>query len=129
MSPRRLACGLALAALLAAPAATTFAVAAVAMVDASEREAWQQRVADARAEVDRANRRRDAAQAAVDRMRHRRRPRGDAREALFQELDAARMDAVRTERALEELLDEARRGGVPPGWLRAPAAQPPAASP
>jgi len=126
--PRRLALGLALAGLLAAPSAPALAAGTQpALVDESERESWQERVAGARAELERAQKRRDAADTAVDRMRHRKHPRGEAREALFTEREAARAGLAEAERALDETLDEARRAGVPPGWLRAPAAQAPAA--
>jgi hypothetical protein len=121
---RRAALGLALAALLAAPGAPSLeAPRAEALPEASEREPWQERVAEARELVLRAQERRDAAETAVERMRHSRHPRGEAREALFAEREAARLDVAEAERALEELLEEARRAGVPPGWLRAPAAQ------
>ena len=92
--------------------------------DEAERVAWQERIAQARAALDEAQRRSDAAEAAVQKMRHRRKPRGDAREALFAERDAARTDHAEAERALAELLEQARRAGVPPGWLRADEAPP-----
>jgi hypothetical protein len=103
------------------PAATPIPVEA-------EREAWQERIAEARGTVEQAQRRSEAADAAVQKMRHRRRPRGDAREALFAERDEARGAQARAERALSELLEEARRAGVPPGWLRAAEAPPADAS-
>ena len=136
MSPRALLaalrCGVVLVLGLAGPLVAHGAPSAPAVTtarpwDESERESWQQRVAEARAELERAQQRRDAAETAVDRMRHRKHPRGEAREALFAEREAARADAAGAERALDALLDEARRAGVPPGWLRAPAAQAPAA--
>ena len=124
---RRAALGLALAALLAAPGAPTLeAPRAKTLPDAPEREPWQERVAEARELVVRAQERRDAAETAVDRMRHRRRPRGEARAALFAEREEARLGVADAERTLEELLEEARRAGVPPGWLLEPAAQSPA---
>ena len=126
---RRAALGLALAALLAAPGAPTLeAPRAQTLRDAPERGPWQERVAEARELVLRARERRDAAETAVDRMRHSRHPRGEARKALFAEREAARLDVAEAERALEELLEEARRAGVPPGWLEAPAAQSPEAA-
>lgn len=117
-----------LAALLAGPAlASPAASEARTPADAADLEDWRERIADARADVGRAHQRRDAAESAVDRMRHRRYPRGEAREALFEEREAARQAVAEAERALEETLEEARRAGVPPGWLRAPAPQPAAA--
>jgi hypothetical protein len=84
-------------------------------------------VAEARADIDSARERRDAAETAVDRMRHSRHPRGAAREGLFSEREEARAGVVEAERALDELLEQARRAGVPPGWLREPALATPAA--
>jgi chromosome segregation ATPase len=101
--------------------------AAAVLLDASQNEAWRDRLAEARSELERARERRDAAETAVDRMRHSRHPRGAAREALFAERDEARAGAAEAERALEELFEQARRAGVPPGWLRAPDAELPAA--
>jgi hypothetical protein len=125
---RRVAPGLALAGLLATAGPLPYpAPDAAARTTESERDAWQERLDEARAELSRAEQRRDAAETAVDRMRHRRRPRGDARKALFAEREQARADAEAARRALDELLEQARRAGVPPGWLQAPAVEPAAA--
>jgi hypothetical protein len=127
-APRSLAQGLALAALLAASGAPIHAAQAAAeLPDTRQNEAWSERVAEARADIDSARERRDAAETAVDRMRHRRHPRGAAREGLFSEREVARAGVVEAERALDELLEQARRAGVPPGWLRAPEPALPAA--
>ena len=117
---RRLGCALALAvtaALAGDPAPGAPADAAPA--DEGPWAVWQERVGEARQAVDRAERRSETAEAAVQKMRHRRRPRGDAREALFAERDAARAERAAAERALAELLEHARLAGVPPGLLRA----------
>lgn len=93
-----------------------------------EWSAWQQEIARARAELDRAGGRREAAEAAVARMRHRKRPRGEAREALLAERDAARAAHAEAEQALEEVVAAARRAGLPPGLLDAERAPAPAAA-
>jgi hypothetical protein len=90
----------------------------------SDRSAWEMRVRGAREAVARASARRDAAETAYDRMRHRDYPRGKAAAAVEAERSAARAAVEAANRSLEDLLEEARRAGVPPGWLRAESAEP-----
>ena len=52
-------------------------------------------------------------------MLHRRQPRGRARKALFAERDEARAACAEAEQALELALEEARRAGLPQGYLDA----------
>lgn len=126
--PRSLAPALALAALLAISGGPIHAPPATAeLADTRRNEEWKERVAEARADVASAYERRDAAETAVDRMRHSRHPRGAAREGLFSEREEARAGVAEAKRALDELLEQARRAGVPPGWLRAPEPTLPAA--
>jgi len=131
MSRRALAAGL---------AALAFAFAAAARAEPrtqrpvpiqptdADRAAWQQRVRDARKAVVRADARERDAEAAYDRMRHRDHPRGKAAQAVLAEREDARQDAEAARARLDEVLEQARRAGVPPGWLRAEAAHPGAAS-
>ena len=112
-------CALVLAALVAMPAAGPLAEPEDA---GDERAAWQERLAETRTMVEEARARAAAADLAVARMRHRRRPRGEARQSLFEEREAARAALTEAERALDETLESARRAGVPPGSLEAPAA-------
>ena len=98
--------------------------AAHAESDPSDPAGWQQRLREARAVVARAQTRQTAAEAAYDRMRSRQYPRGEAKLAIEAERTAARDDAARAQQDLEELLEQARRAGVPPGWLRATEASP-----
>jgi hypothetical protein len=120
MTRRLLCAALALAALAGMPPAATPAdPASAALPGDADGPGWQERIAEARRAVEQAQRRRETADAAVQRMRHRRKPRGDAREALFAERDEARAAQAQAERDLEALLEEARRAGVPPGWLAA----------
>ena len=121
---RRFARALALAALGGWLAALAPAPPAAAAPDDAEWSAWLERIDEARLALVQAERRSEAADLAVQKMRHRRKPRGEARAALFTEREAARAARADAERALEELLEEARRAGVPPGWLRPQQAAP-----
>jgi hypothetical protein len=51
-------------------------------------------------------------------MRHRRRERGEAKAEIIEEQEAAREAVTQAARGLDALLEEARRAGVPPGWIR-----------
>jgi ribosome-binding ATPase YchF (GTP1/OBG family) len=83
-----------------------------------EREIWQERLREARAEVTRARERFEAADLAYKRMRHHQRGRGESKAAVLEERRQARVALEEAERQLRELPEEARRSGVPPGWLR-----------
>lgn len=125
---RTLPAGLLLAALAAGPAGAGPAAPAPGPVASAEQpSAWPERIGRLRSELDLAQERRDAAEAAVTRMRHRRHPRGEARKALLTERDAARTAYTESEQVLDRMLEEARRAGVPPGLLRAASVPPPAA--
>ena len=80
---------------------------------------WQSRQLEATHSVDNARDRYRAASAEYQQMRHRRRIRGERKAQVISELDAAREALDEAERALVEFNQEARRAGVPPGWLRA----------
>lgn len=86
--------------------------------DAAQREQWQQRVIQARAKVRSARERLATAEARYSRMRSREKTRGEAKEAIEQELEEARRALAAAEQELEALPEVARRAGVPPGWLR-----------
>jgi len=87
--------------------------------DPDDPAGWQQRLREARSVVAQAQARQTAAEAAYDRMRSRHYPRGEAKLAIEAERTAARDDAARAQQELEALAEQARREGVPPGWLRA----------
>jgi hypothetical protein len=88
-----------------------------------DRDAWQQRVREAREAVVRAEARAREADVAYERMRHRDHPRGKGAQAVLAERTAAHQDAEASRAGLDEVLEQARRAGVPPGWLRAEASQ------
>lgn len=86
--------------------------------DAQERQLWQDLMRDARDAVDAARARHEAAELAYKRMRHHDRGRGAKKAQILAEREAAQRELEEAERRLEELPHEARRAGVPPGWLR-----------
>lgn len=79
---------------------------------------WVDRLLAARRAVEKA--RRDEAKASTDygKMRNRGRFRGEKRKEITEQRDRAQQARIDAERALEVLLDEARRERVPPGWVR-----------
>ncbi len=82
------------------------------------REVWQTRIEEAREELVQARARHEAALAAYRSVRHRRRARGARKQAALKQRGEAETALVEAERHLEELLEQARRAGVPPGWIR-----------
>ncbi len=84
---------------------------------AAEWELWQQSLREARGAVAEARSRQQAAEIAYTRMRHHNRGRGAAKEAILVEREEARRELAEAGQRLEELAEQARRAGVPPGWL------------
>ena len=80
---------------------------------------WQRRQLEAIHSVENARDRYRNASAEYQHMRHRRRMRGERKAEVISELEAAREALKEAERDLVEFNEEARRKGVPPGWLRA----------
>ena len=84
-----------------------------------ERRVWQQRYRGLLQQVEQAQLDLETARAAYNKRRQRERLRGEHRKqavAAIEEAEA-RLDGVQEQ--LEELPDEARKAGIPPGWLRA----------
>ncbi len=108
---------------LALTAAVSFAAAgSPSGKDEREREVrvrWQSRHLEALHNLEHARGRYRAATAEYQQMRHRRRIRGERKAQVIAEHDAAREALEEAERVLAEFNEEARRAGVPPGWLRA----------
>jgi len=98
----------------ASPAAAPNDAAAAAE---DESAGWLKRLEEARARLDTATRRLTALGGIKGRGAHRRYPRGDAKEKYLEDLEAARKEYNEAERALPELIEEARRAGIPPGVL------------
>ncbi len=82
------------------------------------REAWRARLLAAHLEVAAARERGHAAREAYRKMRHRRRPRGEAKQAILDEIELSREALEEARQALEDLEKAARRAGAPPSWLR-----------
>jgi hypothetical protein len=96
----------------AAPAASA------ASDEAAERQRWHQRAVEARQRVSDAEAKLADAEAAVTHMRARRYPRGEAAAAREADVESAKKELADAQKAQADLEDEARRAGVPPGWIR-----------
>jgi len=85
---------------------------------AGEEKPWEERLAEAAARIEAAEARLEKAEAAYSRARHDDHPRGEALEAIEREYAEAGRELEAARSALPELVEEARRAGVPPGVLR-----------
>ena len=95
--------------------------------DAADEERWRNRMAEARRALEQAERRADELQTRVNRLWADFTARDDPaqrtaieqdRVAALAELEETEAEADELARAVADLRDEARRAGVPPGWLR-----------
>ena len=93
-----------------------------------DREEWRERLLAANAEVAIAEKRSADAKAAYKTMRHRRRPRGDGKQAIMDELELSAEALSTALQDLEKLEKAARRAGAPPSWLKFDTAEIEAAS-
>ncbi len=82
------------------------------------RDQWRERLLVANQEVAIAEQRSTAARWAYRDMRQRRRPRGDGKQAIMDEIELSREELARAQQDLESLEGAARRAGAPPSWLR-----------
>jgi hypothetical protein len=83
----------------------------------TELAGWQTRLDEALARITSARQNIERLEGAKGRGAARRYPRGDAKEKYIEELEAAREELADAEEAMPELLEEARRAGVPNGVL------------
>lgn len=109
-----LAIGLAAPA-LAQPGAVAPDAAAVASDD--DPEGWVRRLDEAAARLATAQRRVAELEDAKGRSATRRYPRGEAKEKYLEQLAEAHSELADAKKALPDLLEDARRAGVPPGVL------------
>jgi hypothetical protein len=79
---------------------------------------WRERLLTANQEVAIAKKRIAAASKAYKTMRHRRRPRGDAKQAIMDEIELSGEALATALQDLEKLEKAARRAGAPPSWLK-----------
>jgi hypothetical protein len=82
------------------------------------REQWRARLLTANQEVASAQKRNTAALRTYEIMRHRRRPRGEGKQVIMDELELTREELASAQQKLEKIEKAARRAGVPPSWLR-----------
>lgn len=111
----------------AGEAATDAATPAAPPEAAGDEDRWRNRMAEARQAVEQAERRAVELQTRVNRLWADFTARDDPaqraaieqdRLAALAELEETRAEAEELARAVDDLRDEARRAGVPPGWLR-----------
>ena len=81
------------------------------------REQWRARLLAANQEVVSAKKRKAEALRAYEIMRHRRRPRGEGKQAIMDELEHSREELARAKQKLEQVEQAARHAGVPPHWM------------
>ena len=82
------------------------------------RQEWREQLLIANQEVAIAQKRSETALRVYEKMRHRRRPRGDAKQAIMDELELSREALTTAQQDLEKLEKAARRAGAPPSWLK-----------
>jgi hypothetical protein len=82
------------------------------------RQEWRKVLLTANQEVAIALKRSVDALRAYQSMRHRRRPRGDAKQAIMDELDLSREGLTTAQQDLAKLEKTARRAGAPPSWMK-----------
>ncbi len=99
-------------------AASLCGLASPAVADEREWTRWQKRHREAIRTVDYERRHYASALAAYQKSRHRRSVRGEEKQEILVQREAAREAWAEAERWLVEFRDEARREGVPPGYLR-----------
>jgi multidrug resistance efflux pump len=101
-----------------APAAAGIPSTQTQVATPADRTTWVEEIRDAREDLAAARARYEEARKAYSKMKQRRKARGAKKEALVQERDEAAAALAEAERDLEQLLQSARRAGVPPGWIR-----------
>jgi hypothetical protein len=82
------------------------------------REQWRAQLLVANQEVARAQKRNKAALRAYEIMRHRRRPRGEGKQAIMDELEGSREELASAKQKLVQMEKAARHAGVPPSWMK-----------
>jgi len=82
------------------------------------RQEWREQLLSANQEVAIALKRSVTALKVYETMRHRRRPRGDGKQAIMDEIELSREALTTAQQDLEKLEKAARRAGAPPSWLK-----------
>ena len=94
-----------------------------------DRDAWVNRIREAREQLTTAQARYATAMRNYGQMMHRRRERGQEKLDVLAAREAARTEVTEAQQRVDALREEARRAGVPPGWLRDAMAGPDPAAP
>ena len=84
-----------------------------------ERRVWQQRYRGLLQQIEQAQLDLDTARGAYNKRRQRERLRGEHRKQAVAAIEEAETRLRDAQQGLDELPDEARKAGIPPGWLRA----------
>jgi len=82
------------------------------------REQWRERLLAANQRLASAQKRSTTALRAYEIMRHRRRPRGEGKQAIMDELELSREELASAQQNLAKLEKAARHAGAPPSWLK-----------
>ena len=88
------------------------------MAAPTDRATWVEAIRNAQEDLAAARGRYEETRKAYNKMKHHRHARGARKATLIQERDEAAAALAEAERGLEQLLESARRAGVPPGWVR-----------
>ena len=102
---------------LAPPARAATPPVSAAPVAKVGRNAWTERIREASNTVVEARLRHATALKDLQVARHRHRARGARKQELLVERQESQAALEKAERHMEQLLEEARRAGVPPGWI------------
>ena len=84
----------------------------------ADKESWQQRYLELLTAVDDATSRLEVGRGTYSKAKQRGRLQGDRKRELLESISQAEADLASASEALENFPEEARRAGVPPGWLR-----------
>lgn len=104
--------------LLAAPLAWGATGSSVDPMSPTDKQTWVTKISEAQSTLTGARLRYDTSVRDYARGRRANRARGDARAEVLVERNQASEALAQAEKQLEELLESARRAGVPPGWVR-----------
>ena len=90
----------------------------VDLTSATDRATWVAHIREAHTALDNARIRADDAVIGYGAARHKRKTRGAAKREILEERQLSRGAVAEAERNLEQVMADARRAGVPPGWIR-----------
>ena len=104
--------------LLAAPLAWGVTGGSIDPTSPIDKQTWVTKIREAQTSLANARLRYDQSVRSYGQARHRNKTQGEAKASMLDERGAASQALTEAERNLEQLLESARRAGVPPGWVR-----------